>query len=313
MKVAVIGAGAIGGYFGARIARRGHDVRLYARGEHRDAIRSRGLEIRESGGSWLARLETTDDVAALGDPDLALLAVKSYSLGSVLPVCRHVAERGATILPLLNGVDTLTALVEGGVPAERVLQGLTAISVEKTGPGTVARWSDFWIVVVGESDGKVSERAADADRLFREAGADSRVSSDIEADLWRKFLFLAALAAACGLARAPVGAVLAAPLGPTLVERAVGEIAAVARARGVALAADEEKPVLARIRGLAPGLKPSFLVDLEHSGPTELDVLSGAVARYGAKLGIPTPIHDTVVAAVGAFLGPGATVASAPR
>jgi 2-dehydropantoate 2-reductase len=313
MKVAVIGAGAIGGYFGARIARAGHDVRLYARGEHLDAIRARGLEIREAGGSWVARLEAGDDVGALGEPDLALLAVKSYSLAGVVPVCRRLAERGATILPLLNGVDTLASLVEEGVPAERVLQGLTAISVEKTGPGAVARWSDFWIVVVGERDGSVSERAAAADRLFREAGADSRVSSDIEADLWRKFLFLAALAAACGLARAPVGAVLAAPLGPKLVERAVGEIASIARARGVALAADEEKPVLARIRALAPALKPSFLVDLEHGGPTELDVLSGAISRYGAKLGIPTPVHDTVVAAVDAFLGPGAPAAPAPR
>ena len=306
MKVAVIGAGAIGGYFGARIARAGHDVRLYARGAHRDAIRALGLEIRESGERWIARLEAADDATGLGDPDLALLAVKSYSLESVLPVCRRLAERGATVLPLLNGVGTFDALVAGGVPADRVLPGLTAISVEKTGPGAVARWSDFWIVVVGERDGRVSDRASAADRLFREAGAESRISSDIEADLWRKFLFLAALAAACGLARAPVGAVLAAPLGPVLVERAVGEIAAVARARGVALAADEEKPVLARIRGLAPALKPSFLVDLEHGGPTELDVLSGAVSRYGAKLGIPTPIHDTVVAAVGAFLGPGA-------
>lgn len=306
MKVAVIGAGAIGGYFGARIARAGHDVRFYARGAHRDAIRARGLEIRESGERWIARLEAADDVTGLGDPDLALLAVKSYSLASVLPVSRRLAEGGATVVPLLNGVDTFDALVAGGVPSDRVLPGLTAISVEKTGPGAVARWSDFWIVVVGERDGRISDRAAAADRLFREAGAESRISTDIEADLWRKFLFLAALAGACGLARAPVGAVLAAPLGPALVERAVGEIAAVARARGVALAADEEKHVLARIRGLAPALKPSFLVDLEHGGPTELDVLSGAVSRYGAKLGISTPIHDTVAAAVGAFLGPGA-------
>jgi 2-dehydropantoate 2-reductase len=313
MKVAIIGAGAIGGYFGARIARAGHDVRLFARGANGETIRARGLEIREAGGSWIARLETTDDVAALGDPDLALLAVKSYSLGGILPVCRRLAERGATILPLLNGVDTLESLVAGGVPAERVLPGLTAISVEKTGRGAVARWSDFWIVVVGESDGSVSERAAAADRLFRDAGAESHVSSDIEADLWRKFLFLSALAAACGLARAPVGQVLAAPLGPALIARAVGEIAAVARARGVALAADEEQSVLARIQGLAPALKPSFLVDLEHGGPTELDALSGAVSRYGVKLGIPTPIHDTVVAVVGAFLGSGAPAAPAPR
>ena len=302
MKIAVIGAGAIGGYFGARIARSSHDVRLFARGEHRDAIRSRGLEIREKGDRWLARVDATDDPGSLGSPDFALLTVKSYSLADVAPVCKRLAEGGATILPLLNGVDTFGALVEKGVPAERILQGLTAISVEKTAPGVVTRWSDFWIVAVGEGDGRVSERARAADGLFREAGADSHVSPDIGTDLWRKFLFLATLAAACGLSRAPVGAVLAAPLGFSLVERAANEIAAVARARGTALAPEEEKQAISRIRALAPELKPSFLLDIERGGPTELGVLSGAVSQYGARLGIPTPIHDTVVAAVTAAL-----------
>jgi 2-dehydropantoate 2-reductase len=303
MEIAVIGAGAIGGYLGARIARCGHDVRLLVRGEHGDAIRSRGLEIREAGQSWSARVVATSDPAALGTPNFALLAVKSYSLSEVGPVCRRLAAGGATILPLLNGVDIFGALVEMGVAADRILPGLTAISVEKTAPGVVTRWSDFWVVVVGERDGCVSERARSADALFREAGADSRVSQNMEADLWRKFLFLAPLAAACGLARAPVGAVLAAPLGLSLVERAVGEVAAVGRARGVAFAPDEETRVVERIRALSPGLKPSFLVDLEGGGPTELDVLSGAVSRYGASLGIATPIHDTVVAAISAAIG----------
>ncbi|MGE5414739.1 MAG: ketopantoate reductase family protein, partial [Syntrophomonadaceae bacterium] len=99
MRVAVVGAGAIGGYFGARIARSGHEVRLFARGAHLDAIRVRGLEIRERGESWSARVEATDDPAALGAPDLALLSVKSYSLPDVAPVCRRLAGTGATVLP----------------------------------------------------------------------------------------------------------------------------------------------------------------------------------------------------------------------
>jgi 2-dehydropantoate 2-reductase len=302
MRIVVIGAGAIGGYFGARIARLGHEVVLYARGPHRDAIRARGLEIRDRGESWNARLEATDDPAVLDASDFALLSVKSYSLADVAPVCRRVAEAGTTLVPLLNGVDTFGALVGAGVAAERILPGLTGISVEKTAPGAVARWSDFWIVVVGERDGRLSERARAAETLFREAGADARASTDIETDLWRKFLFLATLAAACGLSRAAVGAVLGAPLGERLIERAAGEIAAVGRARGIAFGPDEEKHALARIRDLAPGLKPSFLVDIERGGPTELDVLSSAVSRYGASLVVPTPIHDAVVAAVTAAL-----------
>lgn len=300
MRVAVVGAGGVGGYFGGAIARAGHEVRFFARGEHRDAIRSRGLEVREPEGPWTVRALATDAPEELLPADLAIVAVKSYSLSEVAPVVRRLAETGAVALPLLNGVEAFEALVASGVPAERMLAGLAVISAEKTGPGVVTRKSDFRSIVVGEHSGGTSERAQRIAEVFREAGADSRVSENIGVDLWRKFLFLTTLAAACGLARAPVGAVRDAPLGPELLERAGREIAAVARAKGVALPAGEEDQVLQRMGALAAGLKPSFLVDLERGGRNELDVLSGAVSRYGRECGVATPIHDAVVAVVSA-------------
>lgn len=300
MRVAVVGAGGVGGYFGGAIARAGHDVRFLARGEHRDAIRSRGLEVREPGGAWTVKALATEDPEELLPADLAIVAVKSYSLSEVAPVVRKLAEAGAVALPLLNGVEAFEALVAGGVPAERMLAGLAVISAEKTGPGIITRKSDFRSVVVGERRGGPSDRAERVAAVFREAGADARVSEDIAVDLWRKFLFLTTLAAACGLARAPIGAVRNALLGPELLERAGREIAAVARAKGVALPAGEEDQVLARMGALPAGIKPSFLLDLERGGPNELDVLSGAVALYGRQCGVPTPIHDAVVAAVSA-------------
>ena len=121
-------------------------------------------------------------------------------------------------------------------------------------------------------------------------------------DLWRKFLFLTTLATACGLARAPIGVVRDAPLGPELLERAGREIAALARARGVALPAGEENQVLQTMAALPAELKPSFLLDLERGGPNEVDILSGAVSRYGRQCGVRTPIHDAVVTAVSAGL-----------
>jgi 2-dehydropantoate 2-reductase len=183
-----------------------------------------------------------------------------------------------------------------------MLAGLAVISAEKTAPGIITRKSDFRSVVVGERIGGTSERAERVAAVFREAGADARVSEDIAVDLWRKFLFLTTLAAACGLARAPIGAVRNAPLGPELLERAGREIAAVARAKGVALPSGEEDQVLQRLAALPAGFKPSFLLDLERGGRNELDVLSGAVARFGRQCGVPTPIHDAVVTAVSAGL-----------
>ncbi len=200
----------------------------------------------------------------------------------------------------MNGVEAFESLAELGVPADRMLAGLTVISVEKTAPGVITRKSDFRRVVVGERGGGVSERAERVAAVFRDAGAEARASADIEVDLWRKFLFLTTLAAACGLARAPVGDIRDAPLGPDLLERAGREIAAVARARGVALPAGEEDKVLQTMAALSAGTKPSFLLDLERGGPNELDVLSGAVSRYGRSCGVPTPIHDAVVTVVSA-------------
>jgi len=300
VRVVILGAGGVGGYYGGAIARAGHDVRLLARSAHRDAIRARGLEVREPEGTWTVQLLATDQPGELVPADLAVVAVKSYSLSEIAPVACRLAESGAIVLPLLNGVEAFESLAAAGVAPDRMLAGLTLISAERTEPGVVTRKSDFRSVVVGERDGGLSERAGRVAALFREAGADARASANVEVDLWLKFLFLATLAAACGLARAAIGAVRGAPLGPLLLERAAREIGAVARAKGVALTERDEQEVLSRIASLPAGMKPSFLLDLERGGPNELDVLSGAVSRFGRALGISTPVHDTAVAVLSA-------------
>jgi 2-dehydropantoate 2-reductase len=300
MKIAVVGAGGVGGYFGGLLARGGHEVRLFARGEHLDAIRARGLEIREPDATWTVHPTASDDPADLLPAEFAIVAVKSYSLSEVTPVVRRLASAGATIVPLLNGVESFETLVAAGVAAERILGGLAVVSAEKSAPGVITRRSEFRKIVVGEKPGGPSVRGESLAAALRGAGADASVSENITVDLWRKFLFLSTFAATCGLARATVGAVRAAAYGPLLVERALRETAAVARARGVALGDDEEKKILLQMAALAPGLKPSFLLDLERGGPNELDVLSGAIARFGRESGVPTPIHDTAVTALSA-------------
>jgi 2-dehydropantoate 2-reductase len=300
MKIAILGAGGVGGYFGATMARAGHDVRLFARGDHLAAIRSRGLEVREPGGTWRISMQASADPADLAGSDFAVVAVKSYSLGQIAPVVRRAAEAGAVVLPLLNGVEAFDTLAAAGVPADGMLEGLAMIGATRPEPGVVHRASEFRAVVLGERSGGPSGRAERIASAFRDGGADARVSEDVTVDLWRKFLFLATFAAVSGMSRRSIGAVREAPLGRRLLERGVGEIAAVARARGVALPEGEEGRALERFEALAPDLKPSLLFDLERGSPTELDVLSGAVSRYGAALGIPTPVHDTATAVLSA-------------
>jgi 2-dehydropantoate 2-reductase len=207
------------------------------------------------------------------------------------------------VVPLLNGVEAADRLIAAGVPGERVLGGLTGISAVRIGPGIVERRSPFQRVVVGERQGGLSERAERIAAAFREAGAEARASDDITVDLWRKFAFITTMSAACGLARTSIGPVREAPLGNLLIERALREVIAVARAHGVALPADAEADVLALVSGMPGAMKPSFLLDLEAGGPTELDDLSGAVSRLGRQAGVETPVHDVATAALSAGRG----------
>jgi len=308
MRITIVGAGGVGGYFGALLARAGHDVRFLARGEHARAIRDRGLEVRGPGGeSWTVRAPASEEIEALLPADFAILAVKSYSVAEVAPVLVRLASAGADVVPLLNGVEAFETLVALGVPKERLLAGLAVISVDRSAPGVVTRHSVFRRVVVGERQGKVSDRAERLAAALREAGAEANASDDIALDLWRKFLFLSTIAAACGLSRTAIGAGREAPGGLRLIERLISETASVGRARGVALPEGAEATVRDGVLGLAPHLKPSFLLDLERGGPTELDVLSGAIVRYGREAEIATPVHETAAAAFAAATAASAT------
>lgn len=309
MKLVVLGSGAVGAYYGGLLARAGHEVTCFARGANLAAIAARGLEIRTPEGTFQARVTATDRVEALAPADVAILAVKSYSLPEIAPVVAHCAAQGATIVPLLNGVETTERLAQLGVPAPALVGGVTTISAVRVAPGVVERRSPFQIVVVGELDGRLSERVRAIAGAFRDAGVDARASDSIQVELWQKFVFLAALAAACGLARSPVGPLRADRLGRRLLQRAVDEIVAVARARGIRLPEGEAARVMGVIEGLPPGMKPSFLLDLEAGGQTELDILSGAVSRFAEQAGIAAPIHDTATAALSRAAPPRAATA----
>lgn len=299
MKIAILGAGGVGGYFGGALARAGYPVAMLARGSHLEALREQGLEVRTPEGSFTVQVHATDEPRELGEIDLAIVAVKGYSLPEILPAARLLAEEGATILPLLNGVEAADRLIAGGVPEDRVLGGLTEISAARIAPGVIERKSSFHRVVVGERTGGLSERAERIVVAFLKAGADARASEEITVDLWRKLAFIASMAAVCGLARSPVGPIREKPMGRALIERAVREVLAVGRSFGIALAGDDEAKILQFVDALGPHLKPSFLLDVEAGGPTEIDDLSGAVSRLGRQTGVDTPVHDVATVVFG--------------
>jgi 2-dehydropantoate 2-reductase len=299
MRIAILGAGGVGSYYGGMLAQAGHAVSLLARGAHLDALRERGLEVRTPEGSRTVRVQAAADPAELGPADLAVVAVKTYSLEEIAPAARLLAERGADVLPLLNGVEAADRLVESGVPDGRVLGGLTEISAARVAPGIVERRSSFQRVVVGERGGGLSDRTERIAAAFRETGADARASADITADLWRKLAFIATMAATCGLSRGPVGPIRDKALGRELLGRSVREVLAVARALGVDVGEEDAARILGFIDTIAPGIKPSLLLDLEAGRPTEIHDLCGAVSRLGREAGVDTPVNDVATAVLG--------------
>lgn len=301
-RVAVLGVGGVGGYYAGLLARAGHDVFALARGANLAALQARGLVVRTPDDEWNSAITVSDDAGELSSSfeagDLVLVTTKAYSLDEIAPAVKVFAERGSLLLPLLNGVEAVEQLAELGVPNEQLIGGVTYISAARIAPGVVERRSPFQRVIVGEFPKGASRRAEGIATLFAAAGAEAHVSEDITLALWQKFIFLASIAAACGLTRLPVGPLRESPLGRRLLQRAVRETVAVGRARGVSLPEDEEQRVLNLINSLPATIQPSLLLDLQAGAPTEVAVLSGAISRFAEEGGLETPIHDLAAMAL---------------
>jgi 2-dehydropantoate 2-reductase len=288
----ILGAGALGSYYAAALSRAGREVHLLARGPHLDAVRSNGLTVALPTGTIHTSPNAIGTWSEAPRVDFVIVTVKSYSLDEIAPAAMRAAEDGATLLPLLNGIDIRDRLLTLGVPAERILGGVATISVARTAPGVVERRSPFDRVIAGAWHCDQSPLAEIVVSELRDAGVEARTSDEIELEQWRKFSFIVPMGIACGLTRRPMGPTIASAEGRALLAQAVSEVGAIARARGVPFTAGEEARTLENLLALPAAAKPSFLLDLERGGPTELDVLAGAVSRIGHDVGVPVPLAD---------------------
>ena len=287
-----MGAGGIGSYLGARLAHAGADVTLICRGAHLAALRERGLRFQSPAAEFtVSKIAATADPATVGAADVVIQAVKLYDL----------AESTRAMLPLL-GPRTLVVTVQNGVTAadevaaiagrERVVPGLVFINAHVEAPGLVVsrgRSQTFIIGALDERIGAFAERCA-------AAGIDAHLSRDIRADLWRKFVPVAALSALACLCRQPIGPILADARLKKLYRQAMEEVAALARAKEIGLEADIVERMLAVAATYQYDARVSMLEDLEAGKRLELEWLSGYVSREAARHGVPVPFHDTAYA-----------------
>ena len=291
MRIAIYGAGGLGAYYGARLHAAGHEVGFIARGAHLAAMRDKGLQVFSPlGDVHVAAPLASDAPADIGAVDLVIVAVKTWQIPEVARAMAPLLHEHTMVVPFLNGVEAPDGLAEV-IGAERVLGGLSKIFALIEAPGVIRHFSEAAYVEVGEPGGGVSVRTQALRDLFRAAGVESGISEDIRSALWHKLLMVSSWAGLGALARSPMGVMRAQPETRALIERSMDEGIAVGRARGHRLADDVKTQLWGFYDALPEQATASMQRDIMQGRPSELDAWNGAIVRFGAALGIDTPVH----------------------
>lgn len=299
MKIAIAGAGGVGGALAALLARSGAHVSLLARGAHGQLLRTRGLRFvsRPSGplGDFTASLAAVSDRGdELGPADFLLVAVKTFQLPAALPHLRAMTGPRTVVVPLCNGVAAPSQLA-AELGAERVAAGIIYVNSWIAEPGVIAQLGPAARVVLGERDGGEATRLAPLARALTAAGLTAELAADLPVRSWEKFLGFEPMAVVGALARSPIGTFRAEPATRSLLVALMEEVAALGRRRGVPLAPDAVTRRLAIIDGLAPDATISLQRDLMAGRVSELEEQSAALLELGRALEVPLPMHAITV------------------
>ena len=299
MRFAVLGSGAVGGYYGARLARAGHDVTFIARGAHLEAIRARGLEIRSPQlGDFMVRARAEADTARIGPVDVVIVAVKTYDNVAALPLIQPLLGPGTCVLTLQNGVDSVDE-VAGIAGRNAVIGGATYIATALAAPGVIEQTGTHRRIVFGETFGplpRMTDRVHRIHRALADADIQAEAVEDGRTPIWEKFIFLVPLAGFTGASRLPIGPVWSDGFTRQRFLENCLEIERVARAEGVSVSADTTTRITSYIEGIPGTMRSSLLIDLSQGKRIEVEALQGAVVRRAARAGVPVPITETLYA-----------------
>ncbi len=290
MKIAIMGTGGVGGYYGGLLAKAGHEVAFIARGKHLEAIREKGLEIKSVFGDFTVHpANATDNPASVGPVDLVLFATKTYHTDEASRAIQPMVGPNTTVISFQNGVDAVER-ISAVIGAEHVMGGVTYLSAAIEAPGLIGQYSQFRRIVIGEVSGKITPRAEAICEALKSTGAEVEIASNIVQVLWTKYVFISAISAMGGLTRVTIGEYRCVPETRAVLIEALHELTAVARAKGVALEQDILEKTMDFIDSAPPGMTPSMQRDVEAGRPSELESMIGTVVRIGAELGVPTPL-----------------------
>jgi 2-dehydropantoate 2-reductase len=294
MRIAIFGAGGVGGYFGAQLARAGEEVIFIARKEHLQAIRAHGLRVETSKGEIVIQpAKASDDPVQVGVVDAVILGVKAWQVTEAARAIKPMIGPETFVVPLQNGVEAPSQL-EAILGAKNVLGGLCGTMSWIVGPGHIRSIGEVHFIKFGELDKRTSERTEQLRKAFERAGVKVEVPSDIHVALWEKFLFVVSFGGVGAVTRAPIGVIRTLPETRRLLEQCMREIFEVARARQIGLSDGIVEKTMMFLDSLAPSGTTSLQRDIADGKPSELDAWNGAVVRLGQEIGITTPLHSFI-------------------
>jgi 2-dehydropantoate 2-reductase len=295
MKIAVMGSGGVGGFYGGRLANAGYDVTFVARGAHLAAMREHGLTIENEaqGNIHVENVKVTEDPASIGPVDLVILSVKLWDTESAARAIKPIVGPRTGVLSLQNGVikDDILRREFG---AEAVMGGVAYVATHISGPGVILQTGTLQRLLFGEYDKRRTERARQLLEALLKAGIQAELAEDIRRTLWEKYVFLVGLSGTTATMRSPIGPIRENPQTRAFLLDLMKETVAVGRALGVDLPEDYADQRLQFADSVAPAMNSSMHHDLEHGNSLEVAWLSGGVVQLGREVGVPTPANRAV-------------------
>ncbi len=294
MRIAAMAAGAVGGYFGARLAAAGHDVSFIARGALLDAIRSNGLKIESTHGNvHIKDAKATSDPKEVGPVDIVLFAVKLWDTEKAAEMARPMIGPQTRLITFQNGVDSVERL-QPILGADTVVGGSAYIASVMAQPGVISHTSQFARLVFGRIDGAADQKLVEFADAAKAANIDVALSPAMNVERWQKFVFLVAISGATAAMRSPLGPILEDAETREFLHNLMREVVAVGRANGVAIPPDFADERMTFALTAPKTMKASMVHDLERGNRIELDWLAGKVVALGRELGVPTPANQAV-------------------
>lgn len=298
MKIAIMGTGGVGGYYGGLLAQQGHDVTFIARGAHLKAIQENGLRVKSIHGDFnIIPAKATHSPVDIGLVDLVLFCTKTYATEESSHLIKPIVQTKTTVMSLQNGIEAAKEI--GAILSKEHMIGATTwISSAVAAPGVIQQVSQFRRIVLGELDGQITPRVQGIFEAFQETGITIELSEDIQKVLWTKFVFISAISSLGSLTRLPLGEYREVPETRGMMINLMREVEAIARAQSVRLDDNVVEQSLNFIDNAAPHIRASMQLDVENVRRSEIESMVGVIGRQGRHLGISTPTADLIYAAL---------------